>query len=161
VAWSDLAPFLREQNDDEDDEIEEVGAEPDAEKDNHQAQSSDQSHELIELYRRDEMIEILLGDWQTALRIFQDEGWRPSRSTGGYGHPLWFITQDEGKEMERAGRSLFAKIDKEPAISGSIPMNLGMLYRLTDFVGGGAFIVGAHGAFANAKANDFSDSKPK
>jgi hypothetical protein len=55
--------------------------------------------------------------------------------------------------MQRAGRSLFAKIDAEPALSVSVPMNLGMLYRLTEFVGGGAFIVGRQGAFANAKAN--------
>jgi tetratricopeptide (TPR) repeat protein len=157
VAWFDLAPYLREQKDDE---IEKAGAgDEDAEEDKRQAQSSDETHELIELYRRDEMIEILLGDWQTALRIFQDEGWRPSRSIGGYGRPLWFITQDEGKEMQRASRSLFAKIDNEPALSASIPMDLGMLYRLADFVGRGAFIVGAQGAFANAKANDFSDSK--
>ena len=30
-----------------------------------------------------------------------------------------------------------------------------MLYRLTEFVGGGAFIVGKQGAYANAKTNDF------
>jgi hypothetical protein len=40
----------------------------------------------------------------------------------------------------------------------SIPLDVGMLYRLGGFVGAGAFIVGKHGAFANAKANDFSDS---
>ena len=30
-----------------------------------------------------------------------------------------------------------------------------MFYQLTEFVGGGAFIVGRPGAYADAKANDF------
>jgi len=114
--------------------------------------------ELIELYRRDEMVEIRQKEWEAALGIFQEEGWQPVRPIGHYVRPLWFITQDEGKEMQRAGRLLFARIDKQPGLSAFVPMDLGMLYRLTDFVGGGAFIVGARGAFANAQANDFPDS---
>lgn len=117
--------------------------------------SMDQLPELIELYRRDGMVEIGLRDWQAALCIFREEGWQPIRVLGSYVHPLGFVTQDDGKAMQRAGQSLFAKIDRQPALSVSVPIDLGMLYRLTEFVGGGAFIVGKQGAYANAKANDF------
>lgn len=115
----------------------------------------EQLSDVIELYRRDEMVEIRLREWQTALCIFQKEGWNPKRPIGFYAYPLRFVTRDEGRAMQRAGQSLFAKIDDEPAFSTAVPMDLGTLYRVTDFVGGGAFIVGAEGAFANAKANDF------
>jgi len=36
-------------------------------------------------------------------------------------------------------------------------MDLGMLHRLTDFVGAGSFVIGKQGAFAQAWANDFYD----
>ena len=121
---------------------------------------SDGSPELIELYRRDDMVATSPREWQVAVSIFQEEGWSPIRPIETYLPPLGFVTQDEGNAMQRAGRSLFTKIDAEPTLSVSVPMDLGVLYRLTEFVGGGAFIVGAQGAFANAKANDFSDSEP-
>jgi hypothetical protein len=40
-------------------------------------------------------------------------------------------------------------------VSTSVQMDLGLFYQLTEFVGGGAFIVGRPGAYENAKANDF------
>lgn len=122
VAWSDLAPDLREPE-------------------------------------NDDMVEISPREWLVAVAIFQEGGWSPIRPIEAYLRPLWFITEDEGKAMQRAGRSLCTKIDAEPALSVSVPMDLGMFYRLTEFVGGGAFIVGRQGAFADAKANDFSDSE--
>jgi len=82
-------------------------------------------------------------------------GWQP-RPIGSY-RPLWFVSEDQGKAMRRAGRMLFARIDEELGLSTSLQIDLGLLYRLTDFVGGGAFVVGKQGAFAQARANDFSD----
>jgi hypothetical protein len=57
--------------------------------------------------------------------------------------------------MQRAGRSLFALIESEPFASASVQMDLGLFYQLTEFVGGGAFIVGRPGACEGANANDF------
>ena len=108
----------------------------------------------IELYRRDEMIEAALKDWHMALLIFQEMGWRPSRPLEeAYFHPLTFITHQEGEAMQRAGRSLFALIDDEPFVSTSVQMDLGLFYRLTEFVGGGAFIVGRPGSDEQAKVS--------
>ena len=164
VAWSDLAPDLREP---ENDEIE-VTAAHDDEKGTGAAQPevqeeivpSDVSPELIELYRRDNMVEISLREWLVAVAVFQEGGWSPIRPIETYLRPLGFVTEDEGKMMQRAGQSLFTKINAEPVLSASVPIDLGMLYHLTEFVGGGAFIVGKQGAFANAKANDFAQSEP-
>jgi hypothetical protein len=153
VSWSELAPDLRCENDDN----EEIGEDEDAEESSAEGESSAESHELIELYRHDGMLEVSLGEWQAALDILQKQGWQPTRPAGRYASPLWFVTQDEGKKMEQAARSLFVKIDNEPVLSASVPMDLGTLYRLMDFLGGGAFVIGVHGSFAKAKANDFSD----
>jgi hypothetical protein len=164
VAWSDLAPDLRQP---ENDEMEVTTA--DKEKKNNdpakcevqeEILASDDSPVSIELYRRDAMIDIGTREWQVALSIFQEEGWSPIRPIETYLPPLGFVPQDEGKEMQLAGRSLFAKIDAERALSVSVPMDLGLLYCVTEFVGGGTFIVGRQGAFATAQANDFSDSDP-
>jgi hypothetical protein len=57
--------------------------------------------------------------------------------------------------MLRAGRSLFALTLDEPFVATSVQMDLGLFYQLTEFVGGGAFIVGRLGAYEDAKANDF------
>ena len=109
----------------------------------------------IELYRRDEMIEATQKDWQMALLIFQEMGWQPAHPVEAYAHPLTFIMHDEGEAMQRGGHSLFALIQNEPFVSTSVQMDLGLFYRLTEFVGGGAFVVGRPGAYEDAKANDF------
>jgi hypothetical protein len=109
----------------------------------------------IELYRRDEMIEAAQKDWHMALLIFKEMGWKPPRPLEAYAHPLTFIKHDEGEAMQQAGRSLFALIEHEPFVSASVQMDLGLFYQLTEFVGGGAFIVGRPGAYEDAKANDF------
>jgi hypothetical protein len=105
------------------------------------------------------MIEVKRRDWYVALCIFQEQGWSPVRPIGTYLPPLGFVPQDEGKAMHRAGRSLFSKINAEPALSVVVPMDLELPHWLTAFVGGGAFIVGRKGAFANAQANDFSETE--
>lgn len=109
----------------------------------------------IELYRRDEMIEVAQNDWHMALLIFQEMGWQPARPLEAHARPLTFIKQDEGEAMQRAGRSLLALIRNEPFVSTSVQMDLGLFYQLTEFVGGGAFIVGGPGSYEDAKANDF------
>ncbi len=55
--------------------------------------------------------------------------------------------------MQRAGGYLFALIDDEPFVSTSVQMDLGLFYRLTEFVGGGAFIVGRPGSYEQAKVS--------
>jgi hypothetical protein len=55
--------------------------------------------------------------------------------------------------MERAGQSLFALIRDEPFVAVSVQMNTGLLYQFTEFVGGGAFIVGRPGSYELAKSN--------
>jgi len=154
VAWSDLSPDLRgPENDDiavtaaDNDEEENGSAQCEVEE---EISPSDDSSELIELYRHDDMVEIGLREWLAAVAIFQEGGWSlgwsPIYPIETYIRPLGFVTEDEGKAMQRAGRSLFTKIAAEPAFSVSVPMDLGMFYRLTEFVGGGAFIVGRQGA---------------
>jgi hypothetical protein len=118
----------------------------------------------IELYRRGEMIEADQKDWHMALLVFQEMGWQPTRPLEAYAHPLTFITHDEGKEMQRASRSFLVRIQDEslvammrdePLVPPSIQMDLGLLYKMTEFVGGGAFVVGRPGAYEDAKTNDF------
>jgi hypothetical protein len=106
----------------------------------------------IELYRRQEMLVLHSGDWQMALQIFNEMGWTPERPLEAYATPLAFVKNYEGEAMHRAGEVLFALISDEPIVSVSIQMDLGVFYRISKFVGGGAFIVGRKGAYAEARA---------
>ena len=108
---------------------------------------------LVELYRREEVLELRSTDWRTALQIFNEMGWAPKRCLVSYASPLWFVTNDEARAMHDAGQALFAEIDKEPIISTSVPMDLGVFYRISQFVGNGAFVVGNSGAYDKARAN--------
>lgn len=116
---------------------------------------ADEPNSPIELYRPDWMIEVLQKDWHMALLIFQEMGWQPARPLETYARPLAFIAHNDGEAMEQAGRSLSALIRDEPFVSTSVQMDLGMFYQLTEFVGGGAFIVGRPGSYELAKENDF------
>src|SRR5258708_3164672 len=109
----------------------------------------------IELYRRDEMIEINQPDWHMALLIFREMGWKPERPFQSYTDALTFVRDDEGLAMGRAGKGLFSRIMKESFISASVQMDLGLFYTVTDFVGRGGFIVSKPGAYAKAKQSDF------
>jgi hypothetical protein len=109
----------------------------------------------LELYRRGEMIELAPEDWHIAVLIFREMGWAPARHLETYTRPLTFVPQREGEAMQCAGRSLFARLEKEPRVSTSVQMDLGLFYRLTEFVGEGAFIVARPGAYATAMAEDF------
>ena len=109
----------------------------------------------IDLYRRDEVIELDQEEWQMALLIFKEMGWRRARPLEAYVNPLTFVKHDEGRGMEQAGRALFNVIDREPIVSASVQMDLGLFHRVTEFVGGGSFIVGRQGSYAQAKAKDF------
>jgi hypothetical protein len=80
-------------------------------------------------------------------------GWSAERQSLNYGSPLIFVTNDEGEAMHRAGEALFAVIRAEPVVSASVPMDLGLFYRISEFVAGGAFIVARKGAYAEARAN--------
>jgi hypothetical protein len=166
VAWSELAPEPDEEPDDEDDLNEGEGVPDDGADpvDNNPPSAvqqtlfvaDDEPRHSIELYRRDEMIEADQKDWHMTLLIFQEMGWRPERPLEAYAHSRAFIKHDEGEAMQRAGRSLFAAIQQEPSVSASVRMDLGLFYRLTEFVGVGAFIVGRPGSYEDAKENDFS-----
>jgi hypothetical protein len=156
VAWSELVPEP-EDDDDEDVQLDEGEDNPD---DDDEAAGSDENpdvqqaslfsdkelNNIIELYRRDEMIDVAHKDWHMALLIFREMGWQPIKPFEIHTRPLMFVTHDEGQAMQRADRSLFALIQNEPFVSTSVQMDLGLFYRLTDFVGGGAFIVGRSGS---------------
>ena len=71
---------------------------------------SEPSSPIVELYRRDEMIEVGQKDWHMALLIFQEMGWHPAHPLETYASPLALILHDEGQAMQRAGRSLFELI---------------------------------------------------
>jgi hypothetical protein len=116
---------------------------------------ADEPNNPIELYRRDGMMEALEKEWHMALLIFQEMGWQPARALESYAHPLTFIKLDEGKAMQQAGQSLFTLIREEPFVGLSVQMDIQLLYHLTEFVGGGAFIVGRPGSYELAKTNDF------
>jgi hypothetical protein len=163
VNWSQLVPEPKGDAGDEDDEDDD---EPDDEDDQPVGESDvssrlslftteDEPRRPIELYRPNEMIEADQQDWHMALLIFREMGWLPERPLEAYVHPLTFIKHDEGVAMQRAGRSLYELILREPFVSTSVQMDLGLFYHLAEFVGGGAFIVGRPGSYENAKANDF------
>jgi hypothetical protein len=95
----------------------------------------------------------LLADWHMALQIFAAMGWSPERPLDAYVFPLGFVKAYEGEAMHHAGDALFAAIRGEPIISASVQMDLGILYRISEFVAGGAFIVGRAGANAEGRAN--------
>jgi hypothetical protein len=116
---------------------------------------ADEPNSPIELYRRDGMIEAFQKEWHMALLIFQEMGWQPARALEKYAYPLTFITQDEGHAMQQSGQSFFTLIREDPMVGLSVPMDIQTLYQLTEFVGGGAFIVGQSGSHELARANDF------
>jgi hypothetical protein len=163
VNWSEIVPNEEPQTDDENQE----GAEDDdAGSDNagsdtlEVASGSQQSlfptasiPTLIELYRREEVLELRLSDWQTAVQIFKEMGWSAERPLLDYSAPLILVTNDEGKAMHLAGEALFAVIRAEPVLSASVQMDLGLFHRISEFVAGGAFIVAKKGAYAQARAN--------
>jgi hypothetical protein len=109
----------------------------------------------IELYRRQEMLELHSTDWEIALQIFNVMGWTPERPLEAYAAPLAFVKNYEGEAMHHAGKALFAVVDNEPLVSASVQMNLGVLYRISEFVAGGAFIVGRKGAYEERANGDF------
>lgn len=159
VAWSELAPEPEEESDEEDKPHDDENEPDDGESDSAVQPTlffpEEEPRSPIELYRRGEMIEADQRDWHMALLIFQEMGWEPARPLEAHAHPLTFIKQDEGEAMQRAGQSLFVLIQNEPFLSTSVQMDLGLFYRLTEFVGDGAFIVGRPGSYEHAKANDF------
>ena len=121
------------------------GREPDV--DDHAQQA------VIELYRRDELLELQLSDWQMALLIFREMGWTPKRPLEAYSNPLSFVPDYEGEAMHNGGAALFTLIKAKPLVSVSVQMDLGLFYHISEFVGGGAFIIGEKGAYAEAKGN--------
>lgn len=117
----------------------------------------DETTQILELYRREEIVEATEKDWLTALGLFQAGGWEEPRPVGAYARPLSFVTHNEGEAMKRAGQAFLKKVNEEPLVSAAVPMDLGLFCRITEFVGGGAFIVGHKGAYENAKANDWPE----
>ena len=109
--------------------------------------------ENIELYRREELLELQPSDWKMALLIFKEMGWTPKRSLEAYATPLAFVPPYEAEGIRHAGQKLFAIINDEPLVFTSIQMDLGLLHRISEFVGGGAFIVGKKGSYAKAKSD--------
>jgi len=66
------------------------------------------------------------------------------------------LTSNEGEAMHRAREALFAVVGVEPLVSTSVQMDLSVFRRISQFVGGGAFIVGKKGAYAEARtSSDF------
>jgi len=88
-----------------------------------------------------------------AIQLFKEMGWSEKRALLDYSTPLIFVTNDEGEAMHRAGDAVFAEIRADPVVSACVQMDLGVFYRISEFVAGGAFIVGRKGAYAEARAN--------
>jgi hypothetical protein len=63
------------------------------------------------------MIEFTTDAWHMVLLIFREMGWQPGRDLAAYTYPLTFITNHDGEAMQRAVQSLFAILEKEPALS--------------------------------------------
>ena len=108
---------------------------------------------MIEIYRRDELLELHPSDWLMALLIFKEMGWTPERPLEVYANPLAFVKNYEGEAMNQAGEALCAVILDDPLVSLSVQMDLGLFSRISEFVGRGTFIVGKQGAYAEAKRN--------
>ena len=70
------------------------------------------------------------------------------------------MTAYEAKAMHQAGDALFAVVDHEPNAAVCVQMDLGVFYRITEFVAGGAFIVGRKGDYAEGRANGDSHGLP-
>ena len=115
--------------------------------------AAEPNNTLIELYRRQDMLELHWADWQMALQIFNEMGWTPERPLDAYAVPPAFVKNYEGEAMHHAGEALFALVADEPFLSASVHMDLGVFWCITKFVAGGPFIVGRKGAYAGALAN--------
>jgi hypothetical protein len=163
VEWSALEPadVTDESEDEEDDPPEEISTVDEAAPGADLAslhppvQTTLEAVNDVELYNREGMLEVKRQDWHMALLIFREMGWKSERPVEAYANPFLFVQNDEGAEMQSAGRNLFTLIEQEPAVGVTVQMDLGLFCRLTEFVGGGAFIVGRPGSFANAKEADF------
>jgi hypothetical protein len=154
VAWSDLADDLRGRREKD---AENAGTDESEHLELDEGEQEVVPEELaepIELYRRGEKIEMSMEGWRITLAVFQEEGWFPTHAIETYLRLPGIVTQDEGKAMQKAGRSLFTKVDAEPAISVCLPMDLGLLYSVTEFVGEGAFCIGRRGASAALESDD-------
>src|SRR5206468_1025950 len=51
---------------------------------------------VIELYRRERVLELHPSDWRMALLIFKEMGWTPERPVEAYATPLAFVMNYEG-----------------------------------------------------------------
>lgn len=89
-----------------------------------------------------------------AVLIFREMGWQPERPIELYLRPPWLVVESEARRMGSAGQKLFELVKTEPIISASVQMDLGLFYRLTEFVQTGAFIAGSPGSYRNAE-HDF------
>ena len=107
----------------------------------------------IELYRRDGAMRLDRIDWHMSLSIFKELGWQPKYPMGTYANPLGFVPPAEAEAMYRAGKALFTLLEREPWVSASVQMDLGLFYSVTEFVRAGSFVVGHPGAAEEAKAD--------
>lgn len=109
--------------------------------------------ESIEVYRCQEMLELQPADWEMALQIFEVMGWSPTRPLEVYACPFALVPTCESEAMHQAGEALFAVVEQESVVSACVQMDLGVFYRITKFVAGGAFMVGRKGDYAEGRAN--------
>jgi hypothetical protein len=88
-----------------------------------------------------------------SLSIFKELGWQPKYPMESYANPLGFVPPAEAEAMHRAGEALFTLLEQEPWVSASVRMDLGLFYKIMEFVGAGSFVIGRPGAAEAAKAD--------
>lgn len=106
--------------------------------------------EHVEIYRHWQALSLTAEDWHMALLIFREMGWQPLRPFDSYLYPLSFVTPDEAVLMAEAGRTLFQAIEREPALSASVQMDLGLFHEILLFISKDSFIIGRPGDMERA-----------
>jgi len=79
------------------------------------------------------------GFWARALLLAHEYGWRPELLRMSYLVPDTVISAEDAHNMRRAFDRLFELALRDPARVFPIPVDIGELDRLRDFVAGGEF----------------------
>jgi hypothetical protein len=82
------------------------------------------------------------GVWARALVIAHQYGWRPELLRMSYLAPATVVSAEDARNMRRAFDRLFELALSDPARVFPIPVDIGELDRLRQFVGGGEFDIG-------------------
>lgn len=95
----------------------------------------------LEVCREGEKIKLTLKEWRAALVAFKESGWDAGEDLDVYTETGIAIGREDGLAMQEAGYSLWRMIDQNAVLAQSVGLDIDLFFRLTEFVGKGAFSV--------------------